>query len=67
VKTFNPLNPIASTILKWLRFKVVRWISFHGSFVKGVLNIIDTNMAAEKYTSLYRSTNLFIFRIYSMG
>jgi hypothetical protein len=46
VKTFNPLNPIAST-----RFKVVRWISFHGSFIKGVLNITDTNMAAEKYTS----------------
>jgi hypothetical protein len=36
-------------------------------FMKGVLNIRDSNTAAEKYLRLYRPINLFIFRIYNMG
>jgi hypothetical protein len=32
--------------------------------IKGVLNISDTNMAAEKYSKLY--INLFTFGIYNM-
>jgi hypothetical protein len=35
--------------------------------IKDVLNIIHTNMVAEKYSRLYRPTNLFIFRICNMG
>jgi hypothetical protein len=40
-------------------------ISFHSLLIKGVLNIKDTNMAAEKYSRLY--INVFIFRIYNMS
>jgi hypothetical protein len=35
-------------------------------FFKGVLNIRDTNTAAEKYSMLYWPINLFIFRIYNV-
>jgi hypothetical protein len=33
-------------------------------FIRDVLNIIDANIAAEKYSRMY--INLFIFRIYNM-
>jgi hypothetical protein len=36
-------------------------------FIKGVLNIRDTNTVGEKYSRLYRPINVFIFRIYNMG
>jgi hypothetical protein len=36
-------------------------------FIKGIFNIRDTNTAAKKYSRLYRSINLFIFRIYDMS
>jgi hypothetical protein len=36
-------------------------------FINGVLDIRDTNTAAEKYTRLNRPVNLFIFLIYKMG
>jgi hypothetical protein len=36
-------------------------------FIKGVLNIIHTNMVAVKCSRLYRPTNLFIFGICNMG
>jgi hypothetical protein len=37
------------------------------SFIKGVLNIRHTNTAAEKLSRLYRSINLFMFKIYNFG
>jgi hypothetical protein len=36
-------------------------------FIKGVLNIRDTNTTAKKYSRLYRPINLFMFRIYNKG
>jgi hypothetical protein len=41
--------------------------SIYGLVIKGVLNIRDINTALEKYSRLYRSINLFIFRMYNMG
>jgi hypothetical protein len=41
--------------------------SFHGLFIKGVLNSRDTSTATEKYSRLYRPINLFTFRIYYLG
>jgi hypothetical protein len=41
-------------------------VSFHGLFIKGVLNIRDTNTAAEKYSRLYGPVNLFTSRIYNV-
>jgi len=34
-------NPIASTILKWLRFKVVRWVHYlhHSALLKSGLEL----------------------------
>jgi hypothetical protein len=34
-------------------------------FVKGILNISDTKMAAEENSRLYR--NVFVFRIYNIS
>jgi hypothetical protein len=36
-------------------------------FIKGVMNIRDTNTAAEKYSRLYSPIHLFVFIIYNMG
>jgi hypothetical protein len=36
-------------------------------YIKDVLNVKDTNTAAEIYSRLYRPINLFAFRIYNIG
>jgi hypothetical protein len=50
----------------------VQWHIFVGYFpcyyfIKGVLNIRDTDIAAGKYSRLYGPINVFIFKIYNMG
>jgi hypothetical protein len=55
------------TVFNWHDNGIILKPQFHFMFIyQSVLNIRDTNMAAEKYSRLYRPINLFIFIIYNV-
>jgi hypothetical protein len=41
--------------------------SFHGLYIKDVVNISDTNTATEKYSRIGRAYKYVLFRIYNIG
>jgi hypothetical protein len=54
------------TVFIWHDNSIILKPQFHFMcFIEVVLNIIDTNTTAEKYSMLY--INLCIFRVYNMG